>query len=192
MKEKANSVPLITNADARRFWLMATIGKESECWDWQGTKDKNGYGKFYLAGKQVRAHRVSISIAKDVSVLGWHVLHSCDNPSCVNPSHLFLGTNQENTQDKCRKGRHSCGYGDKNGSRTRPERLARGERNPQAKLTSGQVIAIRRDYASRKTSQYRLSAQYGVAQSLISLIVRGKVWSHLRELDGVVPREGAK
>lgn len=105
--------------------------EEDACWIWRGGKDKNGYGYFKYLGKTRKAHRVSWEFYKDgnkhESLL---VCHSCDNPSCVNPYHLWLGTPKDNMEDKVRKGRWKGGGQDnrgkknpnyKHGKRTRPE-----------------------------------------------------------------------
>lgn len=96
-----------------------------------------------------------------------HVLHHCDNPECVRPEHLFLGTQKDNSDDMIRKGR---------------DRKACGEENVNAKLTDAAVRDIRRRYVrgSARLGQVALAQEYGVSQLLISLVVRGKVWRHVQ------------
>lgn len=79
---------------------------ESGCWEWQGCKSKEGYGKFMFQRKKYMAHRLSWIFFNGEFSEVLHVLHHCDNPPCVNPNHLFLGTNQDNVDDKMRKNRH--------------------------------------------------------------------------------------
>ncbi len=107
------------------------------------------------------AHRLSYQIHAGEIPQGLSVLHSCDNPLCVNPEHLRAGTPLENTRDMISRGRGAVGP---------------GEGNHQAKLTREQVIEIRESYRSGKASQRYLAAKYGMGPSTISLIVRGKRW----------------
>ena len=99
------------------------------CWIWMVGANKQGYGLFWADGRPTRAHR--FAYAKYVGPIpdGLHVLHRCDVPSCVNPAHLFLGTNADNVADREIKGRGNPPYGERHGSRTRPERTPRGDRN---------------------------------------------------------------
>lgn len=149
--------------------LAAATRKEaSGCWVFTGSKTSFGYGYIKqakaLGGKNVYAHRAAWEIANGPippapEVL---VLHKCDNPSCVNPDHLFLGDHQVNVDDMLAKGRWS------------PPRQD-GERNNNAKLTETQVRAIRSD--TRKLSE--IAADYGIGQSTASLIRSRKLWPHV-------------
>jgi len=82
------------------------VDKTGSCWNWLAGKDKDGYGKIKIARKDLRAHRVSWEIHNGIIPGGLLVLHRCDNPSCVNPSHLFLGTALDNNRDRDAKGRN--------------------------------------------------------------------------------------
>ena len=84
------------------------IEKTTSCWFWLSGKDKDGYGKFFLSGKTLQAHRVSWSMHNGVIPTGMSVLHRCDNPPCVNPEHLFVGTCVDNVKDRDAKGRNGC------------------------------------------------------------------------------------
>lgn len=88
------------------FWNKVDRKSENECWEWLGTKDKKGYGKFNIQAKCKFAHRASYAIANDETPDYKLVCHSCDNPSCVNPNHLWLGTHKQNCADKMKKGRY--------------------------------------------------------------------------------------
>lgn len=144
-----------------KFWDRARPDGNG-CWNWTGCKDRYGYGKVRVNKRLVKAHRFAYEQAVgEVVPPGLMVCHKCDNPACVNPAHLFLGTNDENMADMSRKGR-----------------AARGERQGRSKLTRSQVLEIRRD--SRRLDD--VAADYGVSRSLVSLIRRRERWSWLRDL----------
>lgn len=86
--------------------LMARVNKTETCWNWTAAKNRKGYGQIRIKGRLWIAHRLSYTLAKSEIPEGFHVLHSCDNPSCVNPDHLSIGTNQDNVDDKMAKRRH--------------------------------------------------------------------------------------
>lgn len=153
----------------KRYWAKVDkspgLGPSGDCWEWRGAKSSFGHGSFRLGSKIVGAHRFAYEIAfgtlpeRD----GYHgtcVCHRCDNPSCVNPAHLFIGSVQDNLADMHRKRRH-----------TRPKGLA----NAAAVLTERQVRQIR---VSPGTCQ-ALGDVFGVNKSTISNIKRKKTWPHL-------------
>ena len=147
---------------AVRFWSRVTMSSQDECWLWLGTIDRLGYGEIHLRGSRKRylAHRLSWEIAFGPIPAGQHhgttcVLHRCDNPPCVNPHHLFLGTQLENIADRNRKKRARGG---------------RGIRNCRAKLTWPDVVAIRTSIASNKL----LGRELGVRASYIWAIRNNK------------------
>jgi hypothetical protein len=148
-----------TDAFLERFWSKVEK-TEGGCWNWMGIKDRKGYGVTSKKTQHIRCHRMSYRIAYGDFPNNLHVLHKCDNPSCVNPSHLFLGTNADNMKDKCMKGRQ-----------------ANGERSGGGKITKPQVIAIRELYKTMSTSQ--IAKQFNVSYSAIRSIVVGKTWKHL-------------
>jgi ribosome-binding protein aMBF1 (putative translation factor) len=135
------------------------------CWLWLGNKHKQGYGKISVNGRAVMAHRVSYEMNCSEIPLGMMVCHKCDNPKCVNPDHLFLGSAQDNMTDKIMKGRHR-------GAR-------RGESHHLAKLNKDQVMAIRDKYRDGNIFQRELASQYGVSQALINRIINNSVWSYV-------------
>lgn len=152
-----------------RFWRHVDRRRDDECWVWIGGHFPDGYGCFQENGAK-RAHRISWSIANGPVPDGASVLHRCDNPGCVNPSHLFLGTHADNMADKVAKGRQArCG----------PVNPARGSGNPAAKLTERDVAAIRARYAAKTATQTRLAEEYGVSQVMVSKIVRRVFWRHV-------------
>lgn len=89
--------------DPNRIW--GQVRKSPDCWEWLGKKDAKGYGFFHMGGEQWRAHRAAFVISGGCLLPGQILLHSCDNPSCVNPGHMMPGTIRENNQDRARKGR---------------------------------------------------------------------------------------
>lgn len=94
---------------ADRFWLKVDVREPDSCWEWTAYRDKTGYGTFGIDGKKERAPRVAWALASGEIPDGLCVLHTCDNPPCCNPKHLFLGTRADNVQDAIRKGRHITG-----------------------------------------------------------------------------------
>lgn len=168
----------LSDADSQRFWSVidkngpansATLGP---CWISEKT-NRAGYGYFFLSGKLLRSHRVSFMIFRGPIPFGIKVCHECDTPSCVNPSHLFLGTQKDNIRDSMAKGRmnHSA-----NAKLCTPNPL-RGEASIQSKLTERDVISIRADY--KKGNAYSLADKYGVACRTIMAVVHRRTWKHL-------------
>lgn len=136
------------------------------CWIWTGSSDGNGYGCLVIKGKSVGAHRVSYNLHAGEIPTGQKVLHHCDTPKCVNPSHLFLGTDADNNADMVAKGRN------------KPQR---GSDNGNAILTDDDVRDIKRLYRKgvRGFGAASLGKRYGVSDYAIFNIVRGTGWKHL-------------
>ena len=100
--------------DSQRFWRQVARGEPGDCWRWLGGTRK-GYGRFKLKGRMVTAHRHAYELEVGPIPDGLFVLHECDNPSCVNPRHLFLGTQLDNIRDRDKKGRHVACHGERHG-----------------------------------------------------------------------------
>jgi hypothetical protein len=179
---KAKPLPTITAIDATRFWLHVKRGEPNECWNWQ-LSHNYGYGQFQVSGRSVRAHRVAYYLGYGVDPGKYLVCHECDNPSCCNPKHLFLGTEADNSADCSRKGRHHPQTGAFHGSKTHPERWPRGERVGGSKLTAEQVRDIRALYAAGGVTQQMLGDRFGVKRETIGYIIRGDNWLHVAAKD---------
>lgn len=159
-----------------RFWsFVDTTGGLEACWPWLGTGDR--YGMFSVNGTHVGAHRYSLerTLGRPLGP-GMQALHTCDNPPCVNPAHLFEGTNQDNVDDKIAKGRDA--RGDRHGRRTRPERTARGSRVGGSKLTEVDVVRIR-ERLTAGASQRAVAREFGVDRRSIQFIAAGRTWQHV-------------
>jgi HNH endonuclease len=160
--------------DKERFCEKFEAVTESGCWIWTGALErKYGYGFFQFQGKLRNAHRVSWQLFRGEIPKGMFVLHRCDVSACVNPYHLFLGTQADNMADKVAKGRQAKGM--THGSVTVPDALPRGTDHWKNKLTESDVRAIR---ASTLT-QTELSHQYDVSVQQIHRIVHRQSWTHL-------------
>ncbi|KKL16934.1 hypothetical protein LCGC14_2490630, partial [marine sediment metagenome] len=105
MNNTAKEIPSPTPQDANRFWAKVNKCAPGNCWLWLGNHDRSGYGRFCFMGTNHAAHRVARKIATGESLAELHVMHTCDNPPCVNPSHLVVGTNADNLHDMAIKGR---------------------------------------------------------------------------------------
>jgi hypothetical protein len=138
-----------------RYWEYVDIKGEDECWEWTGHKTSAGYGLMYWQGELKYAHRLSLEFDGRPVPTRWHACHTCDNPPCVNPKHLFPGTPHDNSKDKVAKGRHSY-----------------GENHPNAKLTDTDVAEIRR-LASEGVWQSDLARMFNVNSCHISKLVAG-------------------
>lgn len=132
-----------------------------------------------VKGRLVGAHRVSWEIHNGPIPKGKWVLHKCDNPPCIRPKHLFLGTRLDNVRDMEMKGRRSAARGEKHGRSTKPERNTVGERNRHAKLTDDQVREIRKIASVESIAYVDLAKRFGVGDVAISRIVNRKTWRHL-------------
>lgn len=157
-----------------RFWLQVDKtpghGPQGECWHWTGCCSP--YGKIFVGGKRVLAHRFSYELhfGEIPNGNGYHgtcVCHRCDNPKCVNPDHLFLGTHKANVDDRNEKGRQSKGPAH--------QALRQGQRHPQAKLTNEQVLAIRAD----RRLYREIATDFAIAESTVCNLKRGYRWPHL-------------
>jgi hypothetical protein len=159
------------------FWRKVNMLGDNQCWEWQGGINPDGYGNYQIKGKTRGSHKWAYEFTFGPIHDGLFVLHKCDNRKCCNPSHLFLGTHQDNMDDMAKKGRRFTMLGDANFAHLHPE-IRQGERNGRAKLSAEQVLEIRKRYSNEKISQATLAKEFGVHQSVISLIILRKTWKH--------------
>jgi hypothetical protein len=156
---KGSVIPL-----GRQFLNGVSESDGTDCLIWTGPMRPSGYGQISSTGERrnVGAHRFAFELAHGSIPSGLHVLHSCDNPACVNPLHLSLGTPLDNSRDKVAKGRH-----------------IKGERCYLSKLTEQDVREIREAYASGRMTQKALAAKYQTCLSNVLAILNRRSWRHL-------------
>lgn len=142
--------------DLKRFESKYTI-EENGCWVWNKT-GKNKYGMFWLKGKKRSAHRSSYEHYKETIDNGLFVLHTCDEPACVNPNHLFLGKHLDNMKDMLSKGRQ-----------------AKGHRNHHCKLSEDEVLEV----LNMEGSYEDIGHKFNVNRATVGYIKTGKLWSHI-------------
>lgn len=164
-----------------RFWKKVskngpahpTLGK---CWVWTGGGDSNGYGSFRVVGdKRCKAHRYSWMVHNGQITESDNVCHKCDNPVCVNPAHLFLGSHADNQADKTSKGRQAIGV-----------------RHGRAKLTERDVLNIRSRYVWGCVINgiNPMAREFGVSAHTVADVISGKNWRHLLPKDSADDLEG--
>lgn len=151
---------------AEQFSMKYEVEPKTSCWVWKGAKDSWGYGVGRGPGRAwMRAHRLSYERHRGTIPDGQMVCHHCDNPPCVNPDHLYLGDQATNMADMVARGRQA---------RLHME----GSKNPNAKLDEEMVREIRLRHQNGETN-VAIGKQFGVTHQMVSLIVRGKQWSHI-------------
>lgn len=152
-----------------RFWEKVDRRGPDECWEWNSSRYEQGYGSFWDRDQRrmvpahrwifQRVHGVRLAVMRGAQ--GDLVCHSCDNPPCVNPSHLFLGTQADNMADMRGKGRA-------------PNNSA--ERNPKAVLTAEDVREIRQSFTGQHGDRMRIAREWGISSGHVSKILKGDVW----------------
>jgi hypothetical protein len=168
---------MITEKIKRRFWSK-TRKRRNGCIDWIAAKISDGYGQFKLFSYvRIYSHRLSWILANGEIPDGLQVLHKCDNPACVNPEHLFLGTNQDNIDDKVSKGRQSRLIGKQHGMFGKGYLVSK-EKHNFSKLTELKVIEIRKLYASGHYTQNTLAKQFNITMIQMDRIINRKQWSN--------------
>jgi len=149
----------------KRFWSKVDIRDPEECWEWKAYKNKRGYGSFSFRKVPRLAHRIAwmIHYKSEISE-DMCVCHSCDNPTCCNPSHLFLGTQADNVKDMAQKGRLKGGF-----------TFLSGEKNPNVKHSDKQIKKIRDLYATGRYTQKELAIKFESDRTYINRIINFNV-----------------
>lgn len=149
------------------------------CWIWKGALNRKGYGQRGLNGKLVYTHRFAWLLFHGDIPEEMKVLHRCDCRNCVNPSHLFIGTDKDNARDREEKGRGAQPTGDASGKRLNPEACARGNSNGRAKLSEADIREMRSKYAKGGWSHQQIADAYGIDKSQAGRIIRRQFWKHV-------------
>ena len=154
-----------SESDKERFWSKVKKSDDG-CWIWIGGRGAGGYGKFWIDGRDMTAHRAMLLMTCEQEGIddyrGLLACHHCDNPACVNPKHLYFGTPIQNVMDMVNRGRNAI-----------------GEKNGGAVLTEYDVHQIRELYSTKNTTSRKLAKQFHVGKSTILRVLRGKSWKHL-------------
>jgi len=148
----------------RRFWSKIDIRSENECWNWMAFTNSYGYGRFgwWPVGTVINAQRAAFMLTYGRAIKpGMFICHTCDNPACCNPKHLYEGTNVNNQADTIKRNRHVFGSDE-----------------PHAKLNDDDVRAIRASHPQGR-SYYSLGKQFGVSPTLVRSVVKHECWRHV-------------
>lgn len=163
--KRSGMLPSAEEYKASVFWTRASKGLSDECWEWQAGRNRDGYGKYSWPvghGKRIRAaHRIAYLLHYGELPDNLFVCHHCDNPSCVNPTHLFLGTALDNGGDSAAKGRRN------------------GELNSNAKLTDTDVVTIRRRRNAGEKVRDIAKDYVAVTPEQVWAVAANKSWKHL-------------
>ena len=143
-------------------FAKSLLADEKGCMNWTRRTHKDGYGELTYQNKYWLAHRLAWTLANGEIPSGMCVCHSCDNPACCNPDHLFLGTHARNMEDMKVKGRR--------------KNINAGSKNGRAKLTEESAIELRLLYESKEWTQSSLAKRFGVSQGLVSAVIRRVHW----------------
>ncbi len=188
--------PQLTVPDIARFWShVDQSGGPDACWPWTAARTRYGHGVFKVKGRMLRASRVAWALVTDTPIPdSLYACHNCpggDRPECVNPSHLFIGTNADNQQDAVKKGR--IAVGDESWASLHRETLVQGirqhfkehsgaragEQNSHARLTELDVKDIRLKFSLGKATRADLAREHGVTWTQIDWIIKRKSWTHV-------------
>lgn len=178
MKEANTSIAFSPN-EINEFWKRTQKTEGSDCLWWSGYRNQTGYGYFFFKGLSIRAHRAAYIICHGPIPDGLHVLHSCDNPSCVNPQHLSTGTHVENMKQRHARGRYVFNY---NGNHylQKDSTVVRGSNNARAVINEEIAFQMRLDFAQGKFKSKAAAARsYGVSVTVIQTALNGKTWKHV-------------
>lgn len=162
---KSGDNPLSADHLKNRLFNGISVNNSTGCWEWNKTKNNHGYGQLTVNKKTAFAHRLSYELFNGEIPNGSQVLHKCDNPSCINPAHLSIGTASDNMRDCYNRGR----------SKLKPNSMP-GTQNPSAKLNATDVLEIRK-LLKNGHRQHKIAKLFGISQSNVSDIKRGVIWN---------------
>lgn len=156
--------PATPEEDQKRFWSY--VKKGSDCWEWSGSRSPFGYGRMNIRGVIVMAHRFSMALKLGRPLIkGESVLHSCDNPPCVRPEHLRIGTQKDNAADREDRGRGN---------------QPRGSRNGKTIFAEDEIVRIKHMLKSGKLNKGQIADIFECSRSAIEGIASGRTWSHIK------------
>ncbi len=160
---KTKPIPFISKSKKEQFNESYDKPCNSGCWEWKKEKNKFGHGRFWIGRSRFAAHRVAYTLTYGVTPTNKDVCHKCDNPACVNPEHLFLGTTTDNMRDRCKKRRHNAPY---------------GVNHHNSKLDTKKVVGIKNQLASG-INYKTVAKNFSVDRATIWDIYKGDVWRHV-------------
>jgi len=179
MAAKHLTIPDLSEQEIAHFWSRVNKSDPSDCWEWTACKDGRLYGKVGFRRRVYKSHRIAYWLEHDDFDDELFVLHSCDNPPCCNPRHLFQGTQLDNVRDMHRKGRANTARGDRHKVHVHPELIQRGEENGLSKLKTSDVIEARKLHATGLYSYCELARKFMVANTVIRKAIIRTTWKHV-------------
>lgn len=162
LESKPKPEKAVKPTDGERFNSKFNRAGDSECWEWEALLDRDGYGIFKVGRRAIGAHRFARELSNGPIPPGMKVCHACDNPRCVNPAHLFIGTQRENMLDMKLKGRST-----------------RGEANHSSKLSESDIQKMISDYSLGIKNGVQLAKEYNICFSWAYRILRRESWKHV-------------
>ena len=194
MPNAIKQIPELTDKDKRRFLSKINTRDKESCWPWKASTCQ-GYGQFVIKGSVFKSSRVSFHLFCGEAPTGMMVCHTCDNPACCNPNHLFLGSSSDNMRDMISKGRGNKASGDAHFSKTNPEKLARGDKNGKstkpdktprgedfssAVLNEAVVKEMRLIRRNEGFTYRKISKLFGFHLDTVRLAIKGLTWAHVK------------